>query len=94
MEIVYYAIINLCAFLIMGWDKRRSIQKNWRIPEKHLLFFPLLGGAPGILLGMYAWKHKTKKHLFYIGVPLLYLIHRFAIMPVLYNALFYMGNWW
>jgi len=94
MEFVYYTIINLCAFLIMGWDKRRSVQKNWRIPEKHFYFLSLLGGAPGVVVGMYVWRHKLKKPLFYMGVPLLYLIHRFLIMPALSDTLFHMGNWW
>ena len=78
----------------MGWDKRRSIKKDWRVPEKHLLLLPLLGAAPGVLLGMYIWKHKTKKPLFYIGVPILYLLHRLLIMPTLSDALFYLRSWW
>ena len=94
MEIIYYLAINLTAFLIMGFDKRKSIKRQRRIKEKHLLLFPLLGGAPGVLFGMYVWRHKTSKPLFYLGVPLLYLLHRFLIMPALSDGLFYIRSWW
>ena len=80
MEFAYYGIINLTAFLIMGWDKQKSIHNGWRIPEKYLLFFSLIGGAIGIFAGMYFWRHKTKKVLFYLGVPVLHIMHRLFLM--------------
>lgn len=94
MGVIYYLFINLCAFVLMGWDKRKSVKHYWRIPEKKLLLLPVLGGGVGVLIGMYIWKHKTKKPLFYIGVPMLYLLHRFLIVPVISDLLFYAKEWW
>lgn len=33
------------------------------------MLLALLGGAPGALAGMQAFRHKTRKNLFRIGVP-------------------------
>ena len=67
----YLLIINAAAFLLMLADKHRARKKLWRIPENIFLLFALLGGSVGILAGMYAFRHKTRKPKFYIGVPVI-----------------------
>lgn len=67
--LIYLLIINAAAYLLMLADKRRAIKKLWRIPEKTLLLFAVLGGSLGALAGMYTFRHKTRKPKFYIGVP-------------------------
>ena len=52
-------------------DKHRARKKLWRVPENIFLLFALLGGSVGILAGMYAFRHKTRKPKFYIGVPVI-----------------------
>ena len=64
-------IINAAAFLLMLADKHRARKKLWRVPENIFLLFALLGGSVGILAGMYAFRHKTRKPKFYIGVPVI-----------------------
>lgn len=64
-------IINAAAFLLMLADKHRARKKLWRVPENIFLLFALLGGSLGILAGMYAFRHKTRKPKFYIGVPVI-----------------------
>lgn len=64
-------IINAAAFLLMLADKHRARKKLWRVPENIFLLFALLGGSLGILAGMYAFRHKTRKPRFYIGVPVI-----------------------
>lgn len=64
-------IINAAAFLLMLADKHRARKKLWRVPENIFLLFALLGGSVGILAGMYAFRHKTRKPRFYIGVPVI-----------------------
>lgn len=72
--ITILAVINLVAFLIMGYDKSISANHNARrIPEKTLFIFALAFGATGIYLGMLAFRHKTRKWYFQLAIPLLAL---------------------
>lgn len=73
--LIYLIVINIVAFLIYGADKRRAKQNVWRISEKTLLFFALIGGSLGAFFGMRIFRHKTKKALFSIGVPCILLAH-------------------
>lgn len=71
---VYLLIINLVGFVQMGIDKRRSIQRRWRIPEAQLFLVAAIGGSIGSLLGMYVFRHKTKHKSFVIGMPLILIV--------------------
>lgn len=70
---IYYSIlaINICAFLIMAWDKYKAIHHTWRISESCLLLSALCFGAPGSLLAMILCHHKVRKPKFYLLVPML-----------------------
>ena len=54
-------IWNLFVFVIYGADKLFASNGSRRISEKILLGLALLMGSPGALLGMYVFRHKTKK---------------------------------
>ena len=69
--LIYLLIVNACAFLLMLADKRKAQKKLWRIPESTLLTLAILGGSPGVLLGMRLFRHETRKPKFYLGVPLI-----------------------
>ncbi len=73
MEIllVYLAIINAAAFVLMHSDKKKAIRKQWRIPEKVLLGICAVGGSLGGFLGMRLFRHKTKHARFYVGIPVM-----------------------
>ncbi len=76
MNIIYYfIIINIISFIFYGYDKYCSIKKLWRISEYHLLALGLIGGGIGSLLGMIIFRHKTKKPIFKILVPLFIIIN-------------------
>ena len=70
----FYAVWNVLVFLIYGWDKLAAKKNSRRVPEHNLLFFGLIGGAVGGLLGMQIWHHKTRKGKFWLvnvlAVPL------------------------
>ncbi|MEE9367491.1 MAG: DUF1294 domain-containing protein [Pontiella sp.] len=71
MNLVYLAIVaNLIAFLQMAIDKRLAIKGKWRISEVQLILPTLFGGIIGVLLGMLAFRHKTKKTRFQIKLAL------------------------
>ncbi len=71
MLLIYLLIINAVGIFFMLADKQKAKKKQWRIPEATLMGIAAVGGSVGVLIGMYAFRHKTKHAKFYIGVPLL-----------------------
>lgn len=75
IKIIYFIGINIIAFIIMGWDKYLAKNNYWRISEYTLISLALLGGAIGMFLGMFTFRHKTKKKSFKILIPILIVIN-------------------
>ena len=69
--LIYLLLINLIGFFAMFLDKQKSKKGKWRIPEKTLFLFALLGGSVGTTLGMNTFRHKTKHWYFKLGMPLI-----------------------
>ncbi|MBD3247881.1 DUF1294 domain-containing protein [Candidatus Falkowbacteria bacterium] len=65
-----YLFVNLVVFVYMGIDKARAVRRSRRVPEAHFLFLAICFCALGIWLGMLAFRHKTRKAYFTLGVPL------------------------
>jgi uncharacterized membrane protein YsdA (DUF1294 family) len=64
-------IVNAIVFIVYAIDKLMSVKRWRRVPETVLILGALCWGALGALLAMELCRHKTKKLLFRIGVPLL-----------------------
>lgn len=45
MKWIYFIIINVIAFSLMGLDKRKAKKKQWRTPESTLFLSAAAGGA-------------------------------------------------
>lgn len=75
-------IINLSAFLIMFIDKEKAKGAQRRISEKALFIWALFFGAAGIYAGMFAFRHKTKKWYFFIGIPFIILSNAYLINKI------------
>ena len=77
---IIYALlaVNAVTFLVYGWDKLCARKDWWRIPERVLLGLALLGGSLGAMLGMKAFRHKTKHRKFTILVPI-FLVLQIAL---------------
>ena len=72
---LYYLVaINIIAFLAFGIDKRKAQKGAWRIKEATLLGLAAIGGSVGALLGMKAFRHKTKHKKFTVGVPIILIL--------------------
>ena len=67
---IYIILINLIAFVVFGIDKRKARKGQWRVHESTLFILAIIGGSIGALLGMLAFRHKTKHRKFTIGIPL------------------------
>jgi len=70
----YLVIANIAGLAVMGIDKAKAIKGAWRIPEKTLFLFSLIGGSIGTWAGMYLFHHKTKHWYFVIGMPAILII--------------------
>ena len=79
--LLYLLVINILGFFAMGLDKHKAKMGSWRIPENTLFGFCFLGGGIGTIAGMYTFRHKTKKKLFTIGMPLVVVLQ---ILIVIY----------
>lgn len=77
--LIYLVIINFITFIAMGIDKRKAQKGRWRISEHALFVLVLLGGGIGGIIGMYHFRHKTKKPKFYIGFPAIAVLEIIAL---------------
>jgi len=64
VPVLYVITINIVAFLAMWWDKRKASQHEWRVAEATLHILGFLGGAIGIIGGLFRFRHKTQKKSF------------------------------
>lgn len=81
-------MINIAAFLVMLWDKSRSRKDGAeRVSEASLFLWAAAFGSVGVYAGMFAFRHKTRKWQFIVGIPLLavqnaaffYLVYTYLI---------------
>lgn len=72
--LLYLLVINILGFFAMGIDKYKAKMESWRIPENTLFSFCFLGGGIGTIVGIYVFRHKTKKKKFTVGMPLILVL--------------------
>lgn len=71
--LVWVAALSLADFVLMGMDKWKAKRGAWRVRERTFFLLAALGGAPGAILGMWAFRHKTRHWYFKFGLPALLL---------------------
>ena len=64
----YLLVVNIVTFVLYGIDKLKSKRGWWRLPEKILFMFAVIGGSIGTLCGMRLYHHKTKHNYLFIRV--------------------------
>lgn len=80
---IYLFAINAAALLTMAVDKHRAQTHRWRVRESTMFLEALAGGSPGILMGMYLFRHKTRHKRFTITIPILLLVQLAIVLIVL-----------
>lgn len=70
---------NLACFLLFAFDKKRSRDGRWRIPERTLHAATLLMAAPGAWMGIFILRHKTRKASFLAVTVLITLLQAVAL---------------
>lgn len=78
-----FVLTNLAAFGVMLQDKARARRTGARrISEGTLFFLAAMLGSAGVLLGMFVFRHKTRKWRFIVGIPAL-LVQNLALLYVI-----------
>lgn len=65
LYIIFIAIMSITAFIVYGIDKRRAVKHRRRLDESLLLGLGIMGGAPGAILAMEIFRHKTQHWYFW-----------------------------
>ena len=77
--LAYVVLMSLIAFAAFGLDKYKAKSNRWRIRERTLFLFALLGGGIGAFLGMKVFHHKTLHKQFAIGIPAIMVVQLLII---------------
>jgi uncharacterized membrane protein YsdA (DUF1294 family) len=73
--------VNTVVFLLYGLDKQQARQRGWRVSERTLLLSSIAGPF-GAFAGMQFFRHKTKKTVFLLSVPLFLLLQVAGLLLV------------
>lgn len=83
---VYVLLINVIGFSVMGIDKQRAKKGQYRIAEKTLFLFALVGGSIGVITGMKYFRHKTKKRSFSLGLPIIIIAQIISVILIILST--------
>ena len=84
--LIVLGALSIFTFLLYGIDKLKAKLGAWRITEKVLLGFAVLGGGLGAILGMNLFRHKTKHWYFWV-VGIFGIIVQVALIVLVYTFL-------
>ena len=74
--ILYWILLmSSIGFILMGYDKRKAINHEWRIRERTLWLVALFGGGIGSYIGMRIFRHKTQHTSFVFGLPVIAVVY-------------------
>ena len=83
--ILYFLLINLLSAVICIIDKNSAIKHKYRIPEKILFLFCIVGGSPAMYITMIKIRHKTKHLRFMVGIPIIMVLQTILVGYLLTN---------
>jgi len=92
MIVLFYCflIVNVIAFILIGYDKYLAKAKKRRVSEKTLLALVLIGGTIGSGLAMLFFRHKTAKRsylmkfwgIFLLQIVVFYFLYRYDFIVI------------
>lgn len=80
---LWLASASLLAFVAAWADKRAARAGKGRVPEATLLLLALVGGSPGLVLAMLAFRHKTRKTSFLARLAIVLALQGLSIYLLL-----------
>lgn len=86
---MYFLGVNVHSYDEMRKDKEKAQQKQWRTPEKDLLFLAAIGGAAGEIVAMHdlfsdGGKHKIGKAGWRYGLNAILINHVLIVLLLIY----------
>ena len=81
--IIYLVLVNTLAVLFTVRDKLAAKRHARRTPEFTLMLISAFGGAPAMYVTMLIIRHKTRKPLFMIGIPAIFILEIAAVWMLL-----------
>ncbi|WMC91995.1 DUF1294 domain-containing protein [Kineothrix sp. MB12-C1] len=85
--LIYFISVNIAGLCMMGLDKYKAKKQAFRIPESTLFITAIIGGSIGCILGMYAFRHKTRKWYFVYGMPAILFLQIALIIMILHSPI-------
>ena len=85
--LIYFISVNIIDLFLMGLDKYKAKKYLWRIPESTLFIIAIIGGSIGCIIGMYAFRHKTRHWYFVYGMPAILFVQAAILLVILYSPL-------
>jgi uncharacterized membrane protein YsdA (DUF1294 family) len=79
-------VLSVTCFVLTALDKFLAGGNTLRVPEVMFYLLALAGGTPGLLIGMFLFKHKTKKEKFHFFLAMVLLAQLIAARYVLYKV--------
>ena len=80
---IYLLIISVISVFVTVLDKYLAKHNMWRISEKTLFIFAVLGGGVAMYTTMRIIRHKTRKNKFMFGIPAIILLE-IGIAAIIY----------
>ena len=80
---IYLLIISVISVFVTVLDKYLAKHNMWRISEKTLFIFAVLGGGVAMYTTMRIIHHKTRKNKFMFGIPAIILLE-IGIAAIIY----------
>lgn len=86
---MYLLAMNIAGIFVMGQDKalaRKYAGAESRISEGWIFFLAIIGGALGVYIGMFVFRHKTQKLSFLAGMPIL-LVQQILLVNAYFKSI-------
>ncbi len=85
--VIYFILINIITFTLFRLDKKSAIDGTWRITERTLIIFCLLGGTPAGFFAGKIYRHKTSDQSFKSKFVMVYVLQGFMIACLIIKGL-------
>ena len=86
----YFISVNLLGFALWELTNTKQKREPFRIPEATLFLIALIGGSIGSIIGMYAFRHKTRHWYFLYGMPAILLIQILIVVALISSPIEFM----